>query len=114
MDFGVGMKTNRFFVLAAALGGLFSMVPADAAPLCGLEGYKALPGLTATNEGSGLTVTWDGDRNEQIRLRLTLDNGTPTIRDLAVRQKGAGWATLAANVIPEFRVVSGLRRVEQE
>ena len=45
---------------------------------------------------------------------MTLNNGTPTIRDLDVRKKGAAWATLATNVIPEYRVVSGVRRIENE
>ena len=49
-----------------------------------------------------------------LRLRLTINAGTPTIRELAVRKKGGQWSTLATNVTPEFRVVSGLRRATQQ
>src|SRR4029453_10570524 len=38
----------------------------------------------------------------------------PTIQDLAVRRKGGTWATLASNVKPEFRVVSGRRRISEQ
>ena len=40
--------------------------------------------------------------------------GGPIIRELAVRKKGGQWTTLAANVAPEFRVVSGMRRITQQ
>ena len=36
------------------------------------------------------------------------------IRELAVRKNGGQWATLAKNVTPEFRVVSGMRRITQQ
>ena len=48
------------------------------------------------------------------RLRFVIDNGTPTIADLAARRKGGAWGTLATNVTPEFRVVSGRRRMDRE
>ena len=81
---------------------------------CDLTGYKGAPGLTAALVGDVLTLTWDGDKNQQGRLRLTNNGGTPTIQDLAVRRKGGTWGTLASNVTPEFRVVSGRRRMDTE
>ena len=78
---------------------------------CTLSEYKATPGLTATVAGDTLTVSWNGDNAAELRMRLAIDRGTPTIRELAIRGKGLGWSTIAANVTPEFRVVSGLRRV---
>lgn len=93
--------------------GVLAQVSA-AAPFCSLDGYKARPGLEAANDASGLTITWEGEKNKEIRLRLTIDNRTPTIRDLAMRAKNGMWTTIAANVVPEFRVVSALRRIENE
>jgi hypothetical protein len=88
---------------------------ASADPLmCTLSGYKAVPGLTAAAADNVLTVTWDGDRNQEVRLRLTIESGTPTIRDLAVRRKGRPWGTLASNATPEFRIVSGVRRMSNQ
>jgi hypothetical protein len=94
---------------AAVLFGA-SVLYAD--PLtCNLTAYKAMPGLTAVAADNTLTVTWDGDKGSELRLRFAIDRGTPTIRELAVRRAAGSWATLATNVTPEFRVVSGLRRV---
>ena len=81
---------------------------------CNLGRYKASPGLTATVAEDALVLTWDGDKDQEVRLRLTINRGTPTIRDLAVRRKAGQWATLAGNVTPDFRVVSGLRRVTEQ
>jgi hypothetical protein len=88
---------------------------ASADPLnCSLTAYKATPGLTAAVENQTLAVTWDGDNGAELRLRFTIEGGTPTIRELAVKKKGAQWATLASNLTPEFRVVSGMRRITQQ
>jgi hypothetical protein len=81
---------------------------------CSLAAYKAGPGLIAAVAGDALAVTWDGDRNQELRLRFTIDGGTPTIQELAVRRKGAAWGAVATNVTPEFRVVSGRRRMDRE
>src|SRR5262249_14364051 len=64
--------------------------------------------------GDVLTVTWEGDRNQEVRLRLAIHGGTPVIQEIAVRRKSGTWATLAANATPDFRVVSGLRRMTNQ
>src|SRR5258705_9728169 len=90
-------------------------VLAATSPLnCNLTGYQAAAGLNAATTGDSLAVTWDGDRNQELRLRFVIDNGTPTIAELAARKKGGAWGTIAANVTPEFRVVSGRRRMDRE
>jgi len=88
---------------------------ASADPLtCNLGGYKATPGLTASAGDNTLTLMWDGDKNQELRLRFAIDGGTPTIRELAVRRKGSQWATLASNVTADYRVVSGVRRMSNQ
>src|ERR1051325_4967678 len=67
-----------------------------------------------TGDCNGATLTWDGERNQEFRLRFAIDNGTPTITELAARKKGGAWGTLAANVTPEYRVASGRRRMDGE
>ena len=100
-------------LLAVALVLVASVASAD--PLnCSLSGYKATAGLTAAVSDETLAVTWEGDNGSELRLRFAIDRGTPTIRELAIRKKGGTWNTLATNVTPEFRVVSGLRRVTQQ
>jgi hypothetical protein len=110
---GLVVKPLIAAAVAAALGIGASSTSAD--PLsCSLTGYTATPGLAAAVAGDTLTMTWDGERSQEVRLRLGIDGGTPTIRDLAIRRKGATWTTLASNVTPEFRVVSGMRRMSNQ
>ena len=103
------MRT-RIITIALALGFVASGAHAETLA-CDLTGYKAAPGLTAGLAENTLVVTWEGDNGADLRMRFGIDRGTPTIRELAVRRKGAAWTTLATNVTPEFRVVSGMRRV---
>ncbi len=78
---------------------------------CNLAGFKAAAGLTARVADDALTVDWQADRQQELRLRFAIDNGSPVIRELAVRRTGAQWSSLAVNVTPDFRVVSGTRRM---
>src|SRR5262245_32268573 len=103
------------FVNVACLALVLGASAAGADPLtCNLTGYKAAPGLNAAMSDNTLTVTWEGDKESELRMRLAIDNGTPTIRDIAVRRKGGQWTMLVSNVRPEFRVVSGMRRITQQ
>jgi hypothetical protein len=81
---------------------------------CDLAQYKSAPDLNASVASNVLTVTWSGDRSQDLRMRFALAAGTPTIEELAVRKRGGPWSVLAANVTPDFRVVSGLRRMSNQ
>jgi hypothetical protein len=102
-------------VTGAALIVLCAGATVYADPMtCDVSAYKPAAGLSASAANNSLTVTWDGDRNQALRLRFGVVSGTPTIEELAVR-KGAGqWATLATDVTPDFRVVTGLRRMSNQ
>ena len=43
--------------------------------MCGLAGYRAVPGMTAEIQGDALLVTWDGNNSDTLRLQLVIDNG---------------------------------------
>jgi hypothetical protein len=93
----------------------FSSSAAWADPLtCTVAGYRAADGLSATVANDALTATWDGDQGQEVRMRLAVVSGVPTIQELAVRPRGNGWRTIAAGVTPDFRVVTGLRRVTEQ
>ena len=78
--------------LALIAAAIWFRPEALAGPLnCSLEHYKTLAGLTAAVTGETLTMVWDGEKNQEVRLRLAIDGGTPTIRELAVRRKGAAF-----------------------
>src|SRR5690349_24592744 len=114
------MKKHLLVSAIAALAALGAYshgpgVQAATTPVnCNLSGYQGSPGLNASSAADALTVTWDADRNQELRLRFVNDNGTPTIAELAARKKGGAWGTLASNVTPEFRVASGRRRIDSE
>jgi hypothetical protein len=97
------------------LGLILAASALRADPLtCNLNDYKAATGLTAKVANDALTLAWDGENGAELRMRLGIDRGTPTIQELAIRRKGGLWSTLATNITPEFRVVSGLRRVTSQ
>jgi hypothetical protein len=104
------------FVWAALVVAPLLPVPAVRAdPLhADLSAYHAVPGLTAVVNGESLVVTWQGDHEAELRLRFGLEGGTPTMQEISLRPKAGAWRELAAGVRPEFRVVSGLRRITQQ
>jgi hypothetical protein len=103
----------RIALTTVTLALVATAVSAD--PLtCNLSGYKALPGLTAAVADNTLAISWDGDKSQEVRLRFTVIDRTPTIRDLAVRNKGAQWVTVASNATPDYQVVSGIRRATDQ
>ena len=82
--------------------------------VCNMAEYKAAPGLTAAVVENALVLTWDGVKDQELRLQFAISGMTPTIRDLAVRRKGGQWTTLVTNVTPDYRVASGLRRATDQ
>src|SRR6476660_6276054 len=106
---------TRIRACLSVLAFVCSAAAASADPLvCTLSGYKAAPGLSAGVADNVLTLTWDGDRTQEVRLRLAVDAGAPVVRELAVRRKGGTWAVLAADAAPDFRVVAGFRRMSNQ
>jgi hypothetical protein len=106
----VSIRLGAISLTATAMMLVASIGRAD--PLnCNLGQYKQSPGLAAAVADDTLVVTWAGDNNTELRLRFRIDRGNPTIQDLATRRGDGQWNTLATHIIPEFRVVSGLRRV---
>ncbi len=91
-------------VLLIAVG-----LPSAFAITCDLSAYKAAAGLTAAQEGGNLRVTWLGAQSEELRALFGVDDGTPKIRELAVRR-----AVLGRELLPEFRVTTGLRRISRQ
>src|SRR5262249_21894876 len=55
-------------------------------PSCNMKGYKQVPGLTAAADAGGVDLAWNGDRDQEVRLRLGSVDGVPGIRELALRR----------------------------
>jgi hypothetical protein len=81
---------------------------------CDLGRYRPTSGLNARLDGDTLEVSWESGNGTSARLRFALDQGTPTIREIAVRSSASQWKVLAADVVPEFRITTGLRRVTNQ
>src|SRR5262245_52120946 len=76
-----GRSMMRTSFLAILFVAATATVQAD--PMtCNLSGYKAAAGLTAACDAQAVTVTWTGDKSQELRLRLTIDGGTPTIDEI--------------------------------
>jgi hypothetical protein len=102
-------KFTYLFVIFASASAL------HADPLtCSVDHYKSSPGLTAAVADNAATITWDGDNRQELRLRLTINGGTPTIQELAIKRQSGAWTTLLSHAAPDFRVVSGLRRITNQ
>jgi hypothetical protein len=106
---------------AVAAGVLMTPVGNSVAPTvvaqslnCDLSQYKAASGLTAAVESGALAVTWSGSNGSELRARYALENGQPVVRELAVRKVGGQWAPLGQNLVPEFYVKSGRRRMTRQ
>jgi hypothetical protein len=99
--------------LIAGHGWSTSTVLADGVK-CDLSQYKSSTGLTAAMDQDLLVVVWNGQGGTELRARLAIDGGRPTVRDLAVRKTGGQWATIGENLAPEYHVVSGVRRLPND
>jgi len=108
------MTKMNFWIASALLSTILAAAAHAGQATCSLSDYKPAPGLTAKQENNTLTLTWNGDGNQQLRMSLAIDSGTPTIQQLAIRRRNGAWATVASNASPEFRVVSGVRRLDRE
>jgi hypothetical protein len=100
--------------LLPAVALAFSARMAAASIACDRAHYVAHPGLRADDGADGLTVGWSAEGDRELKLLFTIDEGMPTIRSITSGRASGGWTTLAGNLTPEFRIVSGLRRMSNQ
>lgn len=106
-----GVAASAAILLTSATTGVRT-APAVGPPLkCDMTEYKAIAGLTAAQEPDALVVTSEGQGGPGLRARYAIDGGQPLIRELAVRKPGGQWIVLGQNLMPEYYVVSGVRRM---
>ena len=95
---------------------LLLLVPkiSAAALSCDMSAYQPLDGLEAKLAQEALTVTWQGERGASLRASFGIEDGHPVVRGLEAKSKDTNFATLAANLSPEFHVTSGKRRISEQ
>lgn len=101
-------------LLFSALLTLAAAPAAAQTAVCDLSQVKAASGFSAQGAPQGVTLTWNGEPGTEARLQLAIAGGVPTIGELALRKGQGAWTTVAANVTPEFTVVTGIRRISNQ
>jgi hypothetical protein len=101
-------------VSSASVTGAATPAPAFDAVACDMSQYKAANGLAASMDQNVLTVAWNGQSGSEMRTRYAIDNGTPIVRELAVRKSGGQWVTLGQNLQPDYHFISGIRRMSTQ
>lgn len=106
---------GRNSVAAVSAGLLCFCCSAAGAFPCNMKAYQAQDGLTAAPEADNLVITWTGAApGSQMRAVFVLRRGTPLIRELAARGDNGAWTPILRDAAPDFRVVSGLRRITDQ
>lgn len=102
------MQTVNGSFLSAVL---FCGIATAQVPNCDFTGYKPMDGLRAEVRSGILDVVWRGESGQDLRADFTIRNRQPRVRELAVRKSGGQWAVVATDLVPEFHVTSGRRRL---
>jgi hypothetical protein len=110
----VGVSAALVWTVAATTVTVASSPAPFDAVACDMSQYKAANGLTASMDQNVLTVAWNGQSGSDMRTRYAIDNGTPIVRELAVRKSGGPWVTLGQNLQPDYHFVSGIRRMSTQ
>ncbi|MEP7365843.1 MAG: hypothetical protein ABI972_21525 [Acidobacteriota bacterium] len=100
--------------LLAACVALPSMIALGQELNCDLSAYKPQDGLKAQSHGSTLELSWQGERREELRATFAIRGGKPLVQELAVRKSGGKWIVLGQNLIPEFELTTGVRRISNQ
>jgi hypothetical protein len=84
------------------------------AQTCDFKDYKAADGLKAEMQSGALQLSWQGERDQQLRAQFQIRDGQPTVRELAVRKPQGNWIVLGRDLTPEYEVTSGMRRMSEQ
>ena len=102
----------------ALLVAVIAAVPAIRQPgqplQCDLSAYRPAQGLTAAVVRQLLTVSWRGEDDGELRARFGIVGGQPLVRDFQIQSAGGPWVTLGESLKPEYRVVTGIRRMSNQ
>jgi hypothetical protein len=95
-------------LLAVLFGGLAGT------HTCDLKECKPVDAMKAETAAGTLQVTWQGERDQQLRAQFAIRDGQPLVQELAASKGQGSWIVLARNVTPEFEVTSDVRRMSEQ
>ena len=76
---------------------------------CTLAGYAANGAVKAAQTPTALTLTWRGEGNQIVAMRLGVVAGKPVIASLTINGQ-----TIAENATIEYRLTTGFRRMSNQ
>ncbi len=91
-----------------------SLCGAARAQSCDLREYKRIDGLQAQMRGDILEVTWQGQHQQQLQASFMVRGGQPMVHELAARATKGNRIVLGRDLVPEFEVTSGVRRMSEQ
>ncbi len=78
---------------------------------CDMQEYVKSEGVKVQAGDDAVTLQWRGESDQELRAKLTLQNGQPLIRELAARKGSGAWVILGTDLTPDFEVTTGKRRM---
>ena len=81
---------------------------------CNLQGYKDVSGMKLQAQDNGVMLTWGGERGQQLRAVIGVQQDQPFIQELAAKKNNGSWVSLAKNLTPEYEVMTGKRRMSEQ
>jgi hypothetical protein len=78
---------------------------------CNLQRYKPIEGINVQQRGKSLSLTWQGESNQQLRAQFAIRDGRPLIEKIEARKANGEWKLLGRDLTPDFQVTSGRRRI---
>jgi hypothetical protein len=105
-------KSMKLLIVVLGLG-LSSVVGAAQGVTCNMQDYKAVDGLHAGPSAGGVTLTWQGEGQQELRAEFAVRDGQPVVAELAARKAGGAWEVLGKDLTPEFQVTTGQRRMSK-
>ena len=100
------------FLLLPAL--LYASLASSQSLHCDLSGYKPLDGLTVEAHGGEMKIMWRGENKQQLRVSFAIRDNQPLIHEMAARSQQGVWTILGRDLVPEFQVTSGKRRMSEQ
>jgi hypothetical protein len=81
---------------------------------CRFQEYRPVPGVEVQSRSQALTITWQGEHSQQLRAAFGFRQDQPVIQELAARKENGSWRSLGTNLMPEYEVTTGKRRMSEQ
>ncbi|NJN26948.1 MAG: hypothetical protein HC819_13695 [Cyclobacteriaceae bacterium] len=108
------MSTIYFFTLVlSTFFHIYSPSKQDFPVNFDLSAYSPQQGISVKTEKNQLKIEWTGEQT-QYKLELAIEKGSPVFTTLQSKNTKGKWQTMARDFVPEYSIVSGIRRVTQQ